>query len=60
MIEQISKAPVPLTMAAATTQYFSHIFQLPKDLYMTALLRTTMQASNTCVAFVGTPHWVPV
>lgn len=27
---------------------------------MTALLRTTMQAANTCCAFVGTPHWVPM
>lgn len=26
VLEQISKAPVPLTMAAASTQYFSHIF----------------------------------
>jgi len=26
VLEQISKASVPLTMAAATTQYFSHIF----------------------------------
>ena len=60
VIEQISKAKVPLTMSAASNQYFSHIFQLPRDLYMTAMLRTTMQAANTCCAFVGTPHWVPV
>ena len=33
---------------------------MPKDLYMTALLRNTMMAANTCVAFVGNPHWVPV
>jgi hypothetical protein len=47
-------------MAAASQQYFSHIFQLPRDLYMTALLRNTMQAANTCLAFVGNPHWAPI
>ena len=33
---------------------------MPKDLYITALLRNTMQAANTCCAFVGNPHWSPV
>lgn len=60
VLEQISKAKVPLTMSAATNQYFSHIFQMPRDLYMTALLRNTMQAANTCCVFVGNPHWVPM
>mmetsp|Transcript_13972 Transcript_13972/g.21792 ORF Transcript_13972/g.21792 Transcript_13972/m.21792 type:complete len:100 (+) Transcript_13972:258-557(+) len=60
VLEQISKAKVPLTMAAATNQYFSHIFQMPKDLYMTALLRNTMMAANTAICFVGTPHWAPI
>lgn len=27
---------------------------------MTALLRNVMQASNTCLAFVGTPHFRPI
>ena len=60
VLEQISKANIPLTMQAATVQYFSHIFEMPKDLYMTALLRNTMQAANTCCAFVGNPHWGPI
>lgn len=60
VLEQISKAQVPITMGAATSQYFSHIFQLPRDLYTTALLRNTMQAANTCCAFVGNPHWAPI
>lgn len=42
VLEQISKAKVPITMGAATNQYFSHIFQMPRDLYVTALLRNTM------------------
>jgi hypothetical protein len=46
VLEQISKSGVAVTMETATIQYFSHIFMLPKDLYMTALLRNTMQAAN--------------
>lgn len=42
VLEQISKAKVPITMQTATIQYFSHIFLMPKDLYMTALLRNVM------------------
>lgn len=42
VLEQISKARVPMTMQAATMQYFSHVFLMPRDLYMTALLRNTM------------------
>lgn len=60
VLEQISKTKVPITMLTATQQYFSHIFFMPKDLYMTALLRNTMQASNSCMAFVGTPHFRPM
>jgi len=33
---------------------------MPKDLYMTALLRNVMQASNSCMVFVGTPHFRPI
>ena len=47
-------------MNTATIQYFSHLFLMPRDLYMTSLLRNTMQASNACCAFVGTPHFSPM
>jgi hypothetical protein len=60
VLEQISKTKVPITMQTATIQYFSHIFLMPKDLYMTALLRNVMQASNACMAFVGMPHMRPI
>jgi len=45
VLEQISKAKFPLTMQTASLTYFGHIFLMPKDLYMTALLRNVMQAS---------------
>jgi len=60
VLEQISKSRVPITMSTATLQYFSHIFLLPKDLYMTALLRNVMAASNACCVYVGTPHYAPI
>lgn len=60
VLEQISKTRVPITMQTATHQYFSHVFLMPKDLYVTALLRNTMQASNCCLAYVGTPHFRPI
>ena len=33
---------------------------MPKDLYMTALLRNVMQAANCAAVFVGNPHYVPI
>lgn len=42
VLEQISKTKVPISMQTATIQYFSHIFLMPKDLYMTAMLRNVM------------------
>ena len=33
---------------------------MPRDLFLTALLRNTMQAANTCCVFVGNPHWAPI
>ncbi len=47
-------------MQTATLTYFSHIFLMPKDLYMTALLRNVMQAANCANVFIGTPHFVPI
>lgn len=47
-------------MQTATIQYFSHIFLMPRDLYMTALLRNTMAASNAACVFVGHPHYAPI
>ena len=47
-------------MQTASQTYFSHIFLMPKDLYMTALLRNVMQAAHTANVFIGTPHFVPI
>jgi hypothetical protein len=60
VLDQISKAKFPLDMKTATQTYFSHIFLMPKDLYMTALLKEVAKAANSTLAFIGTPHFVPM
>jgi hypothetical protein len=37
-----------------------HIFLLPKDLYMTALLKEAFQAATQVVCAVGMEHWRPI
>ena len=37
-----------------------HIFQLPKDLYMTALLKEAFQAAMQIACVVGMEHWRPI
>lgn len=60
VLDQISKANIPITMETATMQYFSHIFMMPRDLYMTALMKETLKAVNSMAAFVGNPHFAPI
>lgn len=60
VLDQLSKSKVPITMETATMQYFSHIFLMPKDLYMTALMKEILKAVNSMVAFVGNPHFMPI
>ena len=37
-----------------------HIFNLPKDLYMTALLKEAFQAAMQVACVVGMEHWRPI
>lgn len=37
-----------------------HIFLLPKDLYMTALLKESFQAATQMVCAVGIEHYRPI
>ena len=43
-----------------TYLYFSHIFNHPKDLYMTGLLKLLMSEYSSTLAFVGSPHFEPI
>jgi hypothetical protein len=60
VLEQISKTKVPISMLTATQQFFSHIFLMPRDLYVTALMREVMKAAYSAVIMVGTPHFTPI
>lgn len=51
---------VLMTMEEMTLTYFPHIFQMPRDLYLTAMLKETFPAVDQTVAFVGAPHFVPI
>lgn len=44
----------------ASVNILPHIFQMPKDLYMTALLKETFQATTSVVAFIGAHHINPI
>ena len=43
-----------------TNDLFSHIFQAPRDLYITAMLKNVARTAFSTVAFVGTPHFYPI
>jgi hypothetical protein len=50
----------PITMEECTLLYFPHIFQMPRDLYLTAMIKETIPASTTTAVFVGSPHFYPI
>lgn len=51
---------IPVTTKEATENFLPHIFQLPKDLYMTAMIKEAFQATTDMIAFVGIDHWRPI
>jgi hypothetical protein len=51
---------LPVTMEEVTLQYFPHIFQMPRDLYVTALLKEAFPSAMQTAAFVGAAHYVPL
>ncbi|KRX02806.1 hypothetical protein PPERSA_04009 [Pseudocohnilembus persalinus] len=50
----------PLSIKEATLQFLPHIFQMPKDLYITALLKESFQAATQINAYVGIHHLTPI
>lgn len=43
-----------------TNEIFSHIFQAPKDLYMTSLISDVALTAFSTLAYVGSPHFIPI
>ncbi len=60
VIGKMNDLKSPITMREATLQFLPHVFLLPKDLDMTALLKETFQAATCITAFVGLSHFNPI
>ena len=60
VLKKMEETERPMSMKEATLMFLPHIFQIPKDLYMTALLKEAFQAATCVVAFVGLPHFNPI
>lgn len=56
----IEKLEVPISFREAAYNFMPHIFQSPKDLYLTAMLKEALQACTSITAFVGTHHINPI
>ena len=50
----------PFPVAKAAENFMPHIFMLPKDLYMTAMLKEAFQAAIQVTATVGMEHYRPI
>ena len=51
---------VLVSMQDITLLHFPHIFQMPRDLYLTAMIKEAAQSAKLTAAFVGTPHYIPI
>ena len=59
-VESTSQLTTPVSLREAAFNFLPHVFQSPKDLYMTALLKESFQAATCIVGFVGKHHVDPV
>ncbi|KAL4452933.1 hypothetical protein ABPG74_002498 [Tetrahymena malaccensis] len=50
----------PISIRDASINFLPHIFNLPRDLYMTALLKDTFQAAQQITAVIGMHHLNPI
>jgi hypothetical protein len=58
--DQLQKIDRPFSFREAAFNFLPHIFQAPKDLYMTAMLKESFQAATCIVGFVGRHHVLPI
>jgi hypothetical protein len=49
-----------ISFKEASILFLPHIFQAPRDLFMTAMLKEAFQASTSMLALVGLPHYNPI
>lgn len=60
LTDKLKKMDEPVSYREAAHNFLPHIFQVPKDLYMAALLKEAFQAATSISAFVGAHHYVPI
>lgn len=61
LVQHYAEHPdVLMTMEEMTLNYFPHIFQMPRDLYLTAMIKEVLPANGVTAAFVGAPHYIPI
>lgn len=60
LIDHLKMMDVPLSMREAAFNFTPHIFQAPKDLYLTGILRDAFQSATCINAFVGIHHFNPI
>lgn len=60
LTEKLKKMDEPVSYREAAHNFLPHIFQMPRDLYMTALLKESFQAATSVGAFIGAHHYVPI
>lgn len=60
LIESNAQLSIPFKMKDAANNFMPHIFMLPKDLYMTAILKESFQAAMNIISVVGIEHLRPI
>ena len=60
VLTKIQELKQPISMKDASVNFLPHVFQAPKDYYMTAILKEAFQAATCIVAMVGLPHFNPI
>lgn len=60
VLKYIKDSEGQLDIQTATYLMYSHVFLAPKDIYMAAMLKNILKACYSVLAFVGSPHYVPI
>jgi len=60
VLKSIKDSEGELDIQSATYLLYSHVFLAPKDIYMAAMLKNILKACYSVLAFVGSPHFVPI
>jgi hypothetical protein len=60
VLKSIKESEGELDIKSATYLLYSHVFLAPRDIYMAAMLKNILKACYSVLAFVGSPHYVPI